>query len=305
MIYTVTFNPSIDYVLNVPKMELGSVNRSENEEYFPGGKGINVSIMLANLGHKSCALGFTAGFTGRYIKDSLAKIGANTDFIELETGYSRINVKLRSDAESEINGQGPHICESDIQCLFDKLEKLQDGDILVLAGSIPSSMTPVIYEEIMNKLQKRDIKIIVDATGELLKNVLKYKPFLIKPNNHELGELFGATVKTFDDVLTYAQELQKLGAKNVLISMAGDGAVLVDSNGEVHKSLPPDGKVLNSVGAGDSMVAGFLAGFLETEDYSHAFYNGLCAGSASAFSKWLADGDSVKELLKKMKKRSN
>lgn len=302
MIYTVTFNPSLDYIVTVEKFTCGIVNRTKDEIIFPGGKGINVSMVLQNLEHESTALGFLAGFTGREIQRLLEEKGIQTDFIPVERGLSRINVKLRSEQESEINGQGPEISPRDIEKLYRKLDVLQDGDILVLAGSIPDVMPGSIYMDIMKYLQEKDLKIVVDATKDLLVNVLHYHPFLIKPNNHELGEIFGVTLKDKDEVITYAKRMQERGARNVLVSMAGEGAVLVAEDGTVFKAEAPKGKVVNSVGAGDSMVAGFLAGFLETGTYEKAFQMGLCAGSASAFSENLATRQEVESLLEQQSK---
>lgn len=300
MIYTVTFNPSLDYIVDVKKLTLGKVNRSEYEVIYPGGKGVNVSIVLKNLGYDSVALGFTVGFTGREIERLLDQFGCWSDFIPVEKGFTRINVKIRSEQESEINGQGPDISEENIQLLFQKLKKLSSGDILVLAGSIPNTLPKNIYEKIMEMLDEKGIRIIVDATQELLVNVLKYHPFLIKPNSHELGEIFGTVLENYEEIIIHAKKLQEMGAKNVLVSMAGDGAVLVTENGELYRSKPPQGTVVNSVGSGDSMVAGFLAGYLNTDDYKEAFRWGLAAGSATAFKEWLATKDDVLKLLEEI-----
>ncbi len=298
MIYTVTFNPSLDYIVNVPGFTCGRVNRTREEKIFPGGKGINVSMVLKNLGYENTALGFYAGFTGNELKRLVEEKGICADFIPVAEGMSRINVKIRGDEESEINGQGPAILNDDIEKLYEKLEKLRDGDILVMAGSIPDVMPQTIYMDIMKYLADRNLKIVVDATKDLLVNVLQYHPFLIKPNNHELGEIFGVTFKERSEVIPYAKKLQKMGAKNVLISMAGDGAVLVAEDGNVYESEAPKGKVVNSVGAGDSMVAGFLAGYLQSGSYQDAFHMGVCTGSASAFSEELATKAEVEQLLK-------
>lgn len=298
MIYTVTFNPSIDYIVTVDDFKPGLVNRTSAELMFPGGKGINVSMVLSNLGFDSTALGFLAGFTGESIQGMLKANGVNADFIKVKEGITRINVKIRAQQESEINGMGPAIKEEDIKELYLKLDELQGGDILVLAGSIPSVMPGTMYSDIMEYLKDKDIKIVVDATKDLLVNVLKYKPFLIKPNNHELGEIYGVELKTRDEVVPYAKKMQEAGARNVLISMAGEGAVLVAEDGSVYKSKCPKGKVKNSVGAGDSMVAGFVAGYLETGDYKEALRKGLLTGSASAFSDNLATKEEVEELGK-------
>lgn len=302
MIYTVTFNPSLDYIVSVDHFTQGCVNRTETELIFPGGKGINVSIVLRNLGMESTALGFVAGFTGEEIKKRVQDFRINTDFIEIQDGISRINVKLRSTQESEINGMGPYIDEKALESFFHRLEQLKSGDILVLAGSIPNSVPNTIYRDIMRFFENKGIEIVVDATRELLVNVLEYHPFLIKPNNYELGEIFGVDVpKDKNVVVDYAKRLQEKGARNVLVSMAGDGAVLVAENGQIFTSEAPKGEVKNSVGAGDSMVAGFLYGYLSTKSYEEAFQYGVCTGSASAFSDNLATKQDVNELLKQMK----
>lgn len=301
MIYTVTFNPSLDYIVTVEHFTLGRVNRTREEHVFPGGKGINVSMVLKNLGYENTALGFLAGFTGDKLQSLLEEKGIATDFIRVEKGMSRINVKLRSDQESEINGQGPAIEAEDIKGLYEKLDKLKDGDILVLAGSIPDVMPGSMYMDIMKHLEQKNLKIVVDATRDLLVNVLPYHPFLIKPNNHELGEIFGVTIESKEDVTTYAKKLQEMGAQNVLVSMAGEGAVLVTEDGNVYQSEAPKGKVINSVGAGDSMVAGFLAGYLEKGSFRDAFQMGVCTGSASAFSEELATKAEVIALLNRSK----
>jgi len=301
MIYTVTFNPSLDYIVNVDHFKTGVVNRITKELIFPGGKGINVSMVLQNLGFDTTALGFMAGFTGNEIVRLLDVKGVKSDFIRVEEGNSRINFKLRSDEETEINGQGPKITEGNIKELYDQLDKLQKGDVLVLAGSIPDTLPQSMYMDIMKHLEGRGIDIAVDATRKLLMNVLPYGPFLIKPNNHELGEIFGVELKDKDEIITYAKKLQEMGARNVLVSMAGDGAVLVSENGEEYKAESPKGKLVNSVGAGDSMVAGFISGYLETGSYKEALRKGLCTGSASAFSEELATKAEVEELIKTYK----
>ena len=302
MIYTVTFNPSLDYIVSVDNMELGVVNRTNKEIINPGGKGINVSMVLKNLGYDSTALGFRAGFTGQEIARLMEEQGIKSDFIEVKNGLSRINVKVRSDKESEINGMGPAISDEDIEKLYSQLEKLNDGDTLVLAGSIPSMMPETMYSDIMERLSEKNLRIVVDATKDLLVNVLKYHPFLIKPNNHELGEIYGVTLKTRDEVIPYARKMQEKGARNVLVSMAGEGAVLLTEDNQVFETAPPKGEVLNSVGAGDSMVAGFIAGSLEAKDYEKAFYMGVCTGSASAFSEGMATKESVRNLLEQFGK---
>lgn len=293
MIYTVTCNPSLDYVVTVDDFTCEKVNRTVCEQIYPGGKGINVSIVLKNLGFENTALGFLAGFTGEQIERLLKEKGISTDFIRVSEGISRINVKLRSAGETEINGRGPGILAADIEMLYKKLDALAEGDILVLAGSIPEVMPDSMYMDIMRYLEGKRIRIVVDATKELLMNVIPYHPFLVKPNHHELGEIFGVTLREKSKVIVYAKKLQKQGAENVLVSMAGEGAVLVTAEGEVYQAEAPKGKVKNSVGAGDSMVAGFLAGYLESGSYKEAFFKGLCTGSASAFSEGLAVREEV------------
>ena len=299
MVYTVTFNPAIDYVVHTGDMVLGQVNRSNAEEMYFGGKGINVSIVLKELGIESKALGFVAGFTGEAIEKGVSQMGVHTDFVKLEKGNSRINVKIKSAEETELNGQGPDINDEAIAKLFEKLDKLTDGDTIILAGSIPNSLPSDIYERIIERLSDRKIKVVVDATKDLLMNVLKYKPFLIKPNNHELGEMFGVVLKTNDDIAEYAKKLQDMGAKNVLVSMAGDGALLLDENGKTHICGVCKGKVKNSVGAGDSMVAGFVAGSMDG-DYEYALKLGTATGGATAFSDGLATKEKISELLKQL-----
>lgn len=298
MIYTVTFNPSLDYVVSVPSFATGRVNRTTDETIFPGGKGINVSIVLKNLGIDNKALGFTAGFTGEALKTLLVKRGVSNDFITIDSGMTRINVKLRSKDETEINGQGPEINPQHIGALYEKLDYLDEDDYLVLAGSIPDSMPKSVYMDIIQRLHDKNIKIIVDATKELLLNVLPYRPFMIKPNNHELGEMFGVTITGKDDVIKYGKKLMEMGARNVLVSMAGEGAVLLAEDGRIYQAPAPKGELKNSVGAGDSMVAGFIAGYINTGDYAEAFKMGVCTGSASAFSEELATKEEVLELLK-------
>ena len=297
MVYTVTFNPAIDYVVHTGEMKLGATNRSQKEEMYFGGKGINVSIVLRELGIASKALGFTAGFTGEAIEKGLSEMGIDTDFVRLESGNSRINVKIKSAEETELNGQGPDIDEKAIKALFEKLDKLTDGDTLILAGSIPSSLPSDIYQKILERLSGKKIKAVVDATKDLLLNVLRYKPFLVKPNNYELGEMFGVELSDDADIEKYARKLQDMGAVNVLISMAGDGAMLIDEFGKMHRCGVCKGVVKNSVGAGDSMVAGFTAGLLEG-DYEYALKLGTAAGGATAFSDGLAEKATIYELLK-------
>ncbi|MCI6101410.1 MAG: 1-phosphofructokinase [Selenomonas sp.] len=298
MIYTVTFNPSLDYIVRMDHFEAGAINRVSYEQVLAGGKGINVSIVLHNLGHESTALGFVAGFTGAEIEHKLDAFPVKHDFVHLENGFSRINVKAKAENETEINGQGPDISEAAQKKLFEKLDTLGKGDTLVLAGSIPKTLPDDIYERIMERLDGRGIRIVVDAEKKLLLNVLKYHPFLIKPNNHELGDMFGVVLKTDEEIVTYAKKLQEKGATNVLISMAGDGAILLTADGKHYKSPAPKGKLVNSVGAGDSMVAGFLTGCIEShDDLETAFYMGVATGSASAFSENLATRPEVEALL--------
>ena len=298
MIYTVTFNPSLDYVVQVEHFQGDAVNRTSEEHVYPGGKGNNVAVIASNLGMKSRALGFKAGFTGAAMEQMLQEFGCDTDFIALEEGVTRINVKVKSDDEFEINGQGPRIPDEKIRQLYEKLDALESGDVLVLSGSIPNTLPDDMYERIMERLAGTDVRISVDATKDLLMNVLKYHPFLIKPNNYELGEMFGVTLESDDEIAEYARKLQEMGARNVLVSMAGDGAILVAEDGSVLKQLPPAGEVVNSVGAGDSMVAGFLAGYLKTGSYEEALKLGTAAGSATAFTSWLADSEAIDKLYK-------
>ncbi len=301
MIYTVTFNPSLDYIVSVRNFEEGSVNRVSDEMILPGGKGINVSIVLNNLRMESHLLGFIAGFTGKEIERMVSDDGCISEFIKVDNGFSRINVKMRSEKESEINGIGPAISNSEMTQLLDKLDKLKEGDVLVLAGSIPASIPDTIYYDIMKMLSDRKIMIVVDATKDLLLNVLPLHPFLIKPNKQELAEMMNLENLSKEDIVKNAFELQKRGARNVLVSMAGEGAILVTEDGNVYSSAAHKGNVVNSVGAGDSMVAGFIYGYLKNKDYKEAFETGLCAGSASAFSENLATKEQVEELLIKQR----
>lgn len=300
MIYTVTFNPAIDYVVELVSFNIGEINRTTREYMNLGGKGVNVSRVLTNLEVPNVALGFVAGFTGDALRNGLERMGVKTDFISLEEGNTRINVNIKGVEETDINARGPEIPNSAIEELFKKLDNLQSGDTLVLAGSIPTSLPNDMYEKIMERLYGKGIRFVVDATRDLLVKSLKYEPFLIKPNNHELGEIFGLELTTDNEIIYYARELKKQGAKNVLISMAGDGAILVDENDVAHKIGTPKGKVKNSVGAGDSMVAGFCAGYLEKGDYKYALRMGTAAGSASAFSESLATKQEVIDLLNKI-----
>ena len=302
MIYTVTFNPSLDYIVSVNDFQLGLTNRTDSELILPGGKGINVSTILMNLGIDSTAFGFAAGFTGEEIIREVEAMGIRSDFIKIDSGISRINLKLKNIDGTEINGSGPEISEEKIEELLRKLDILGEGDILVLAGSIPASMPADMYSTIMERLQHKNVTFIVDATKDLLLYVLEYEPFLIKPNNHELGELFDVKLTTREEVIPYGKKLQKQGARNVLISMAGEGAVLVAEDGSVYEAPAPKGTLVNAVGAGDSMVAGFTAGWIEKKDYRHAFYMGVSAGSASAFSEYLATKEEIMDLYEKVSK---
>lgn len=300
MIYTVTFNPSLDYIVSVNEFQMGMTNRTSEEIMLPGGKGLNVSTVLKNLGRESVALGFSAGFTGKEIQRMAEEQGLHCDFIPVEYGFSRINVKLKDFDGTEINGKGPEISEKEVRQLYEKLDLLKEGDVLVLAGSIPESLPDSIYSNILFQLSGRGILFVVDATKELLMNVLKFQPFLIKPNNHELGELFGVTLKTREDVVPYGKKLQEQGARNVLVSMAGEGAVLLSETGEIFSLPAPKGTLVNAVGAGDSMVAGFLAGWMERKEYEYAFRMGVSAGSASAFSKLLATREEVEAVYARL-----
>ena len=307
MIYTVTFNPSIDYVVHTSALELGAVNRSEDEAMFFGGKGVNVSVVLRELGLSSRALGFVAGFTGDAIEKGLIQMGINTDFVHLREGCSRINVKIKSAEETDLNGMGPAIDADSLDMLLGKLDKLSEGDTLILAGSIPKGMPSDIYERILARLSGKGIRFVVDATGELLLNVLKYKPFLVKPNSDELGEMFGVKLTDEEQIIEYARRLKDMGAENVLVSRAGDGAMLLAADGNTYTRGVCKGTVRNSVGAGDSMVAGFLAGVLTPEgfdsiatDYGYALSLGTAAGGATAFSEGLASKDKIEELLKQL-----
>ena len=299
MIYTVTFNPAIDYVIHTSgPLQTGTINRTTAEDFQFGGKGINVSGVLKALGVDSVAVGFVAGFTGKALAEGLRQQHLQADLIPVEKGMTRINVKVKGAEETEINGMGPVITDRDMDALYAKLDQLQDGDTLVLSGSIPGCLPQSTYENILSRLQAKNLLTVVDATGPLLVNVLKYRPFLIKPNNHELGDIFGTTPVTDEQILECARKLQAMGGRNILVSLAGDGALLLDEKGVSHRVGCPKGTVVNSVGAGDSMVAGFLAGWLQTGDYGYALKLGTAAGSATAFSLGLADGQYIAQLLK-------
>lgn len=297
MIFTVTFNPSLDYIVRVDEMRLGTINRTNYEQLLPGGKGINVSIVLGNLGHPSRALGFSAGVTGVALEKLLADAGVDADLVHVKEGFTRINAKVKAVEETELNGQGPRIAPEDVDALFSKLDVLGQDGTLVISGSVPNTLPSDMYEQVMERLAGRGVRIVVDAERDLLTRVLPYRPFLVKPNNHELGDIFGVTLKTRDEVVPYARRMQEMGAQNVLVSMAGEGGVLVAADGQVYQSPAAKGTVVNSVGAGDSCVAGFLAGLMETGSYQTAFRMGLAAGSASAFSDHLATRPEVEDLM--------
>ena len=302
MIFTVTLNPSIDYVVRLDKLTNGITNRTTSEEYYFGGKGINVSCVLAELGLDSTAYGFVAGFTGEAIEKGIRNDRIITDFIKLKHGISRINIKIKAGEETEINCQGPHIDDSELERLLQKIDRIANGDTLVIAGSIPNTMPDDVYERMLERISRKVVKIVVDATKQLLVNSLKYKPFLIKPNRQELSEIFGTEVKTEDDIEKYAKELQKMGAKNVLISLGGEGAMLIDENGEKHKAGVLKEKVINTVGSGDSMVAGFVAGYEKEHSYPYALKLGSVCGNATAFLSGLATREKIDELLVKFEK---
>lgn len=296
MIYTLTLNPSLDYLITVPDFQMGCTNRTREERIIPGGKGINVSKVLSNLGVKSTAFGFVAGFTGEEIRRRTKEYGIHAEYISVPTGISRINIKLLSVDGTEINGQGPQIGEVEQKMLLEQMKRLKKGDVFVLAGSIPGALPPDIYSRIMETLKGEGVQFVVDTTKESMVAALKQKPFLVKPNHHELGELFHTTISSKEMAVAYAKRLQEMGAKNVLVSMASQGAVFLSEKGDIIKKDAPKGNVINAVGAGDSMVAGFLAGWQEKQDYAYAFYTALAAGSASAFSKDLATGEEIKKL---------
>ncbi len=300
MIYTVTLNPAIDYLINLDNLEIGRINRVEDEKVYAGGKGINVSNMLKQLGHENTALGFISGFTGDFIVNTLMEKGINNKFIGLKNGFTRINVKVKGKEETEINGKGPAITNDELNELYKILEKLNSSDILVLAGSIPSTLDDKLYENIMNRIKDKNVKVVVDATKNLLLNVLKYKPFLIKPNNHELEEIFNVKLNNNEEIIKYAKKLKEMGALNVLVSMGKDGALLLTENGEVYVSNVAKGIVKNSVGAGDSMVAGFIAGYLNTNSYSEGLKLGAASGGATAFSYDIATKEYIDEIKKQI-----
>lgn len=307
MIYTVTFNPSLDYVVSVDEFQTGKTNRTASEKIFIGGKGINVSMMLAELGVKSTALGFVAGFTGAYLEQELNRKGIASEFVHIEDGYSRINVKLRTDyvtetdavqhEETEINGQGPVVSATELEQFMQRISSLQEEDVLIISGSVSKGVPQNIYADIVKLCNEKPIKVVVDASSALLWNTLEYHPFLIKPNHHELGDIFNREIQSYDEIVFYAKELQNRGARNVLVSAGEGGAVLVAEDGQVYEMPAPFGQVVNSVGAGDSMVAGFLAGYMKTGDYEKALKLGVYAGSATAFSEGLATKEDIDKLL--------
>lgn len=298
MIYTVTFNPALDYVMKVNELTTKDINRTESEQLFYGGKGINVSVILSRLGIENKALGFVAGFSGKQLESMLEDDNIKTDFVTLKSGYTRINVKIKSDKELDINAQGPNIDDDAVEELLSKLDKLKAGDCLVLAGSIPKTLPNDIYEKILKRLSGKGIDFAVDATGDLLVNVLKYKPILIKPNHHELGDIFSVQINTIDDIVKYAKKLQEIGARNVLVSRGKDGAALIDENSDVHTMGNVPGKIKSSVGCGDSMLAGFLAGLYEKNDCRYALKLGSACGNATAFSDNLATREEIDEMMK-------
>ena len=302
MIYTLTLNPSIDYVVHLDSFISGMTNRTIAESYCIGGKGINVSCILSELGIKSTAWGFTAGFTGDEIEKALVKKGIYSEFIRLKNGISRINIKIKADEESEINGQGPHITDEELQQLLLMTDRISDGDTVVLAGSIPKTVADDIYERILAKLKNRNIMTVVDATGKLLLNCLKYEPFLIKPNRQEISEIFSAKIENFEEIEMYAKKLMQMGARNVIVSLGGDGAFLFAEDGKIYHSGTLEEKVLDTVGSGDSMVAGFVAGFEQTGDYGYALKLGTACGNATAFSQGLAKKEKIYEVLEKLDK---
>ena len=301
MVYTVTLNPALDYVMKLKNLRTDDINRTDGEEIYYGGKGINVSVILTQLDIPNTALGFLGGFTGKKLEEMLKSDGISCDFNYLKSGDTRINVKIKADKEIDLNACGPEITQEDMQSFLKKLDGINDGDYLILAGSIPKTLPDDIYERMLESVSDRKVNCVVDATGDLLKNVLKYRPFLIKPNHHELGDLFSVEIKSDDDIVKYSKKLQEMGARNVLISMAGEGAVLIAEDGQVFDKPAPKGHLVNAVGAGDSMVAGFMAGWMDKQDYEHAFCMGIASGSASAFSEYLATKSEIEEVYKQVR----
>ena len=302
MVYTVTFNPALDYVMNLKKLSADDINRTESEELYYGGKGINVSAILSRLDIPNIALGFTAGFTGKKLKQMMDTDGIKSDFVELDGGFTRINVKLKFGEELDINANGPDISEDKINELFIKLKRLTAGDYLVLAGSVPPSLPDDLYSKILEEFYGKGIKIVVDTTGNQLLNVLKYKPFLIKPNHHELAEIFGQEMDDTEKIIVYAKKLKEMGAVNVLVSRGGDGAVLVDEEGGVYPAKAIKGQLVNSIGCGDSMVAGFIAGYIKNGNYKDALKLSVASSAATAFSKELAQAEEINKIYNNLRK---
>ncbi len=297
MVYTLTLNPALDYVMKTGALSFDNINRSKGETLSYGGKGINVSVILSRLGIENKALGFLAGFTGKQLEKMLISDGIGCGFVYLENGNTRINVKIRAEKELDINADGPQIKEADIERLLEKLNCVKAGDFVVIAGALPENAPQNAYEIVLSRLEKRGVNFVVDATGGLLKSVLKYKPFLIKPNHLELSALFKADAETDEEIEKYARQLQADGAKNVLVSRAEKGALLIDENGGVSKIGAVTGELINSVGSGDSMVAGFIAGYIKTGSFEYALKLGNACGAATAFSPLLADKNKINELL--------
>lgn len=297
MVYTVTFNPALDYVMNVASLASDDVNRALSEKLYYGGKGINVSAILSRLGIPTVALGFIGGFTGEKLRAMMEEDGIKSDFVTLDSGDTRINVKIKYGKELDINANGPQISADKVSELFKKLEGIKSGDYLVLAGSVPKSLPDDIYSKMLQTLAGRGVRVVVDTTGNLLLNALKYKPFLIKPNHHELGEIFGKKLTSSEEIIRYAKELQRMGAVNVLVSRGADGAILVDESGAVHPADAVSGRLLSSIGCGDSMVAGFVAGMIEKNDYRYALKLSVACSAATAFSKELATADEIKSIF--------
>ena len=305
MIYTITFNPALDYIVQVENFKIDEINRTKTETILPGGKGLNVSIVLKNLGMENTALGFVAGFTGEELIKKLEKKGIRTNFVKVKEGFTRINIKISSIGkdkveETALNGSGPKITEEDIEKLFKKLDNVTIEDVVILSGSVPKNISKEIYRKICKKLSEKKITFVVDSTQELLMNVLEYKPFLIKPNKEELEETLKCKIKSQEDIVKAAKELKKLGAQNILVSLGKEGALLLTKDDKVLYSKAPEGKIVNTVGSGDSMVAGFLVGYYKTKDYEYALKTGIAAGSASAFSIELATKEDVELLLKQL-----
>lgn len=296
MVYTLTLNPSLDYMMPVQQLRIGATNRSEGEQIRIGGKGINVSILLRSLGVENLALGIAAGFTGEELLRRMNEEGIRHDFLMGGEGFTRINVKLLSEDETEINGSGPVIGESETQALLRQLVEIHSGDYLVISGSAPRGIPEDFLDRLLGKAIQQGAEIVLDISGPALRQALRYRPFLIKPNQHELEEVLGVSIPDREQALLHGKKLQELGARNVLISLGAEGAVLLDEKGGVYSKKAPDGLLVSSVGAGDSMVAGFLAGWIQSHAYDQAFCMGLAAGSASAFSWDIAKPEDVLRL---------